>query len=328
MAGSDRRNAFTLVELLVVITILALLVGMVFPAMQSMVERNRRRECGGRMGDLAKAVALYEQRNGGFPSLVERIAASARNPKGNKVTWAVQLLGDLDAPLYDTWKMEPPQSDAEAQRSQAMHVSRVSVFTCASDATAGSDQPLSFVANAGSIADARVPRPNHANGVFFHRLTPHAVQRRRLMMSDLLEGDGVDFTLLLSENLQALHWGDKRQSSGERPQPYDADGTSATETQQFTGFVFDGYGINQGDGRSAFNELPSATSPQWARPSSNHPGGVNVVYASGKQVFMEQDVDVNVYRRLVVSNGKRSDLPDDAPYRMGPVPPEKVPGAN
>ena len=43
-----------------------------------------------------------------------------------------------------------------------------------------------------------------------------------------------------------------------------------------------------------------------ARPSSNHSGGVNVVFCDGHCQFLREDIDYDVYGRLMTPDGKNS----------------------
>ena len=45
--------------------------------------------------------------------------------------------------------------------------------------------------------------------------------------------------------------------------------------------------------------------PRFARPASNHSGGVNVVFADGHTHFLRDDIDYLVYQRLLTTNGKK-----------------------
>jgi hypothetical protein len=47
-----------------------------------------------------------------------------------------------------------------------------------------------------------------------------------------------------------------------------------------------------------------------ARPNSEHGGGVNVAFASGRAQFLRETVDYRVFRALMTLNDKHSDSPD------------------
>jgi type II secretory pathway pseudopilin PulG len=312
-----RSRAFTVVELLVVISIIALLMGLLLPAVQAAREQARRAVCSSNMTQLGKSVHLYATSKGNYPPSrsfpswqapypVNRPlnwnAAGASDEYMNWVHYIVQygIKPDVDQQLDAMGRAFVPAGPRPVIGSIG---GRIEALICPSDLSNEDDEAkTSYQCNGGrpdniSPSPPSLPFDWRANGVFCNRLIgrPTGMSPDTHAIEHTTDGDirdGVSNTIMLAENVNAQVW-------NVSPEEYyacivwrDPDDTLGNEP--WLPFV-------------ALNKDFVGTGADYAhaRPSSYHPGGFNIVKCDGSTQFVSGTIQYNVYMRLMTSWGAR-----------------------
>jgi prepilin-type N-terminal cleavage/methylation domain-containing protein/prepilin-type processing-associated H-X9-DG protein len=129
-----RRRGFTLIELLVVIAIIAVLIGLLLPAIQKVREAAGRVRCQNNLKQLGLALHAYHDANGLLPSGATR----ATTPATNKWGWGAFILpyieqGTLYAQLNPPGAYDPASPAMPAPTATNGLQTKISTYLCPSD---------------------------------------------------------------------------------------------------------------------------------------------------------------------------------------------------
>jgi prepilin-type N-terminal cleavage/methylation domain-containing protein/prepilin-type processing-associated H-X9-DG protein len=287
---NSQRRGFTLIELLVVIAIIAVLIGLLLPAVQKVREAAARTQCANNLHQLGVALHNYHDVFGTFPP--GQVKAPYARWKANH-GWAVFILPYIEQQsLYNAYDWDQALA---AQANQGVVARPLKNFCCPStseqdryDTKGGLLPSYGGKAACGDYAPTWYVDPALTKGDSQGVLAPNCMTK----LTDIT--DGTSITILLTEDA-----GRPRQWRAGRPGDDDQRIDGGAWAGFWTGIILEG---SSADG--TFRPGPCALNcSNDHEVYSFHPGGANAAFADGHVQFLRAGMSLRALAALVTRAG-------------------------
>ncbi len=290
------RHGFTLIELLVVIAIIAILIGLLLPAVQKVREASLRAQCQNNLKQIGLALHMYNDQKGSFPSGYVSTTKADGTDGGPGWGWASQILVEIEqGALYNQinfTKGLPMAPVSVATQQLKMYRCPSDLFVGVFSVTASNGQAVevaqsNYVAMFGDGPIMATQAGGIGDGVFYRNSTTRII--------DIT--DGTSTTILVGErsgNLALATWTASLPGATVPPQSPGVVAPSGQSPVLVLGHT----------GTAAAPVTPNSSLADVAAFASRHTGGVNFLFGDGSVRLIGPSINPGIWIALGTRAGE------------------------